>query len=73
MARIKKDNNKFCKPCNSKTHSEADCWGPCGICGRRNHQTSYCKFKDAPANQQADRADKAAVKDKKKKSGKKAV
>ena len=67
MANVKKDDTKFCKPCNSKTHAEAKCWGPCGICGRRNHQTNYCKFKDAQANPQADRADKAAVKKKKKK------
>ena len=47
--------------------------GRLGNCGRRNNQTAYYKFKDAPSNQPTDRADKAAVKDKKKKSGKKAT
>ena len=64
----KNENTKFCKPCNSKTNDEADCWGPSGMCGRRNHQTNYCKFKDSQANTQTERADKATAKDKKKKN-----
>ena len=73
MANVKKDSTKFCKPCNSKSHNEVSCWGPCGICGRRNHQTSFCKFKDNQANTQIERADKATTKDKKKRTGKKAT
>ena len=64
---MRKENTKFCKPCNSKSHDEVDCWAQCGICGRRNHQTNYCKFKENQANTQTERADKAAAKDKKKK------
>ena len=73
MDNIRKE--KFCKPCNSKTHSEADCWGPCSHCGRRNHQPSYCKFEEASSNQTAERASKATEKGKKKnkKTGKKAT
>ena len=67
MANVKRESTKFCKPCNSKTDSEAECWGLCGICGRRNHQTKYCKFKDAQTNPQAKRADKAVVKENKNK------
>ena len=40
LGNVRKENTKFCKPCNSKSHDEADCWGPCGICGRRIHQTN---------------------------------
>ena len=39
MANIRKE--KYCKPCNSKTHSESDCWGSCSFCGLRNHQKEY--------------------------------
>ena len=71
MANVKKKTaKKFCKPCNSKSHDEASCWGPCGICDCCNHQTSFCKFKDNQANTQIKRADKATAKDKKKKTGK---
>ena len=37
MANVKREVTKFCKPCNSKTHNESDCLGPCEICGHRNH------------------------------------
>ena len=30
MANMKKDTTMFCKPCNSKSHDKAKCWGPCG-------------------------------------------
>ena len=40
---------KFCKPCYSKTHNESECWGPCEICGQRNHQSKYCRYKNAQA------------------------
>ena len=75
MANVNKENRKICMPCNSKTHDEADCWGPCGICGCCNHQTNYCKFKDAQTNNQTERADKATAKEKKKKkkTGKRAT
>ena len=75
MANVRK-GNKFCKPCNNKMHSEADCWGPCGHCGRRNHQTAYCKFKESSSpNQTAERASKGTEKSKKKnkKTSKKAT
>ena len=26
MADMKREVSKFCKPCNSKTHNESDCW-----------------------------------------------
>ena len=57
---------KFCKPCNSKTHTESECWGPCSFCGRRNHQKEHCKYKDNANNQNAGRASKATEKNKKK-------
>ena len=44
VANFQKEN--FCKPCNSKTHSAAECWGPCEFCRRRNHQKEYCRFKE---------------------------
>ena len=60
---------KFCKPCDSKTHNESECWGPCEICGQRNHQSKYCRYKNAQpqpqVNPQPQRADKAAAKGKK--------
>ena len=45
---------KFCKPCNSKTHTESECWGPCSFCIRKNHQKKFCKFKDNANNQNAE-------------------
>ena len=48
MANLKKE--KYCKPCNRKTHSESECWGPCNFCGCRNHQPAYCKYKDTSNN-----------------------
>ena len=71
MANLKKE--KYCKPCNSKTHSESECWGPCNFCGCRNHQPAYCKYKDTSNNQAASRANKATEKKKKKKTSKKAA
>ena len=67
MANFKKE--KFCEPCNTKS----ECWGPCGICGRRNHQKEFCKFKDKANNQNANRVNKATNKKKKKKTSKKAM
>ena len=64
MANFKKE--KFCEPCNTKS----ECWGPCGICGRRNHQKEFCKFKDKANNQNANRVNKATNK---KKTSKKAM
>ena len=70
----KKESTMFCKPCNFTTHEEANCWGPCSICGRRNPKSYLCKFKDNnQVNTQAERADKAATKNKKKKTSKKAT
>ena len=67
----------FCKPCQSSSHEEASCWGPCTHCGKRNHKASYCKFKDNnQSNTQTEGADKATTKNKnkkKKKTGKKAT
>ena len=70
----KKESTMFCKPCNSTTHEEANCWGPCSTCGRQNHKSAFCKYKDNnQVNTQAERADKATTKNKKKKTGKKAT
>ena len=63
---------KYCKPCDSKTHNESECWGECENCGQRNHQTKYCRYKRAQSQHQAnikpERADEAAVKGKKKRN-----
>ena len=67
MANMKKDTTMFCKPCNSKSHDKANCWGPCGTWGCGNYQTKFCKFRDNQANTQTERVDKATAKDKKKK------
>jgi len=57
-----------------KTHNESECWGPCENCGQRNHQSKYCRYKNAQAqpeaNPQPERADKAAAKGKKNKKRK---
>ena len=70
---------KYCKPCDSKTHNESECWGECQNCHQRGHQTKYCRNRrnqPQQTNIQPERADKAAVKGKKKrnrKAGKKAI
>ena len=70
---------RFCKPCDSKTHNESECWGECQNCHQRGHQTKYCRnrrIQPQQGNIQSERADKAAPKGKKKrnrKSGKKAI
>ena len=28
---------RYCKPCDSKTHDESNCWGECLHCGQRGH------------------------------------
>ena len=62
---------RYCKPCDSKTHDESQCWGVCPHCGQRGHQGNFCRFKkNNDQNQsapQAGRADKVAPKNKKKK------
>ena len=64
----RKESTMFCKPCSYSSHEEANCWGPCTHCGKRNHKASYCKFKDNnQSNTQTERADKATTEDKKKK------
>ena len=72
---VKKDSTMFCKPCNSSSHEESNCWGPCTHCGKRNHKASFCKYKDNnQSNQQTERADKATAKNRnKKKTGKRAT
>ena len=65
MANLRKE--KFCKPCNSMTHTESECWAPCSFWGRRNHKKEFCKFKDNPNNQNTIRANRAAEKKEKKK------
>ena len=68
---VKKDSTMFCKPCQSSSHDESNCWGPCTHCGKRNHKASFCKFKDnIQSNQQTERADKATAKNKNKKKEK---
>ena len=65
----KKESTMFCKPCNSTTYEEANCWGPCSTFGRRNQKSAFCKYKDNnQVNTQAERADKATTKNKKKKT-----
>ena len=71
---------KYCKPCDSRTNNESECWGECKNCGQRNHQSKHCKYKKVQQQQQAnpqpERADKAATKGKKKRNrraGKKAT
>ena len=63
---------KYCKPCNSRTHNESECWGKCKNCGQRNHQSKHCRYKKVQQQQQANpqpvRADKAATKGKKKRN-----
>ena len=71
---------KYCKPCDSRTHNESECWGECKNCGQRNHQSKHCRYKmvqqQQQANPQRERADKVATKEKKKRNrraGKKAT
>ena len=67
----RKESTMSCKPCQSSSNEEANCWGPCTHCGKRNHKASYCKFKDNnQSNTQTERADKSTTKNKKKKKNK---
>ena len=60
---------RFCKPCNSRTHDESDCWGECQVCHQRGHQTKYCRKRgNQTDNIQPERADKVAPKGKKKRN-----
>ena len=62
---------RYCKPCDSKTHDESQCWGECPYCGQGGHQSNFCRFKknkeQSKTVPQTGRADKAAPKGKKKK------
>ena len=33
---------RYCKPCDSKTRDESNCWGECLHCEQRGHQSSHC-------------------------------
>ena len=63
---------RYCKPCDSKTHDESQCWGECLHCGQRGHQSSHCIYKQNRDQKQSipqtGRADKAAPKGKNKKN-----
>ena len=37
---------KYCKPCNSTTHWESQCYGVCRFCGKRGHREEWCRNKD---------------------------
>ena len=37
---------KYCKPCNSTTHWESQCYGECRFCGKRGHREEWCRNKD---------------------------
>ena len=62
----------YCKPCDSRTHNESECWGECENCSQRNHQSKHCRYKKVQQQQQTnpqpERADKAATKGKKKRN-----
>lgn len=38
----KRTDDRYCSECDSTTHYQKDCWGPCTHCGRRNHRSSDC-------------------------------
>ena len=60
---------RYCKPCDSRTHDESDCWGECQVCHQRGHQTKFCRKRGTQTdNIQSERADKATAKGKKKRN-----
>ena len=63
---------KFCKPCNSTTHWESQCYGVCRFCGKRGHKEEWCRNKDQtpPTDPEQAKAGKELKKKKKKRNKK---
>ena len=57
---------KYCKPCNSTTHWESQCYGICRFCGKRGHREDWCRNKDQTPPTDPEQA-KSAKEEKKKK------
>ena len=68
---------RYCKPCDSTTHWESQCYGVCRFCGKRGHREEWCRNKDqtpaTPATEpeQANAVTEIKKKKKKKKKNKK--
>ena len=62
--------NKQCGKCDLKGHTSEECWGKCTYCGKFNHRSKRCFFKDAPKEDKTEKANKAQNKQKKKKKKK---
>ena len=44
---------RFCKPCNSSTHWESQCWGICKKSSQTGHRTEWCHTVPQPDPEQA--------------------
>ena len=64
---------RYCKPCDSTTHWESQCYGVCRFCRKRGHREEWCRNKDQtpPTEPEQAKAGKEVKKKKKKRNKKK--